>query len=1012
MAETRKTVTVVFSDVAGSTNLGERLDSEAVRYVMGRWFGEAANALERHGGTVEKFIGDAVMAVFGIPTLREDDALRAVRAAGELHERIAVLNEALERELGVVIALRTGVNTGDVVAGDPAQGQTFATGDAVNVAARLQQTAAPGEIVIGEATFALVRDAVRAEPLRPLELKGKAQPVGALRLLEVFAGAPAFTRRLDAPFVGRADELAALVAGLDEAEREGACRLVTITGAPGIGKSRLVREFLSATEGRARAVVGRCLSYGEGITYWPLAEIVRQVGGEDARARLAGLVGGIDGELVGERVAGAVGLVETTGRTEEIFWAIRRLFESLARDRPLVVVLDDVHWAEPTLLDLVEYVLAFARAPVLLVCAARPDLFDVRPSWAAPRPGAALVSLQPLSETESEALVAGLAGGPPARRVLEAAEGNPLFLEQLLAFESEDGREGGRPAAPPTIQALLGARIDRLEESERAVLQRASVEGRLFHLGAVSELLPEQMRSLAGASVLSLVRKELVRPDESLFPGDDGFRFAHILVRDVAYEGMPKAVRADAHERFAGWLEGKAGAPVAEYEEILAYHLEQAAAYGRELRPGDQRTDELARLASERLGAAGRRALERGDVRAAANLLERALGLLRVDDPARLDVVADLYDSYLDAGRFADAKGLLEDASALAASADRARATLSVLWAKLMLQSDPKRRSERALPDAQDAISIFETCKDERGLARAWELVFDVHWERGKLARANEAAKRALVHAERIGDARAQARHRSDIAGAVIFGAVRLDEGIRIIERDLAWARTANVRWLEGVSLIALGTLHAAQSRVDLGRRFVEAGKVLLSELGMGWINAAHAGNWVEVLCETPAEMEREFRAAYETLAEAGEKGVLSTMAADLADAVLAQGRTAEAGHLLDEAEQAGARDDVVTQVIVARVRAKLMARRGDSEAARRLAREAVERAFATEYVQMQADTLWALADVLAVTHDPEEAAEALAQAVRVYEEKGFLLLADRARARLQELQAVGSPSQ
>jgi class 3 adenylate cyclase/tetratricopeptide (TPR) repeat protein len=1012
MAEARKTVTVVFSDVAGSTNLGERLDPEAVRYVMGRWFGEAASALERHGGTVEKFIGDAVMAVFGIPTLREDDALRAVRAASELHERIAGLNVALEHELGVTIALRTGVNTGAVVAGDPAQGQAFATGDAVNVAARLQQAAAPGEIVMGEATFALVRDAVRAQPLRPLELKGKAQPVGALRLLEVFAGAPAFTRRLDAPFVGRADELAALVAGLDEAGREGACRLVTVTGAPGIGKSRLVRELLSATEGQARAVVGRCLSYGEGITYWPLAEIVRQVGGEDPRTVVAELVGGDDGELVGERVAGALGLGETTGRTEEIFWAVRRLFESLADDRPLVVVVDDVHWAEPTFLDLVEYVLAFARAPIFLVCAARPDLFDVRPSWGAPRQGATLVSLQPLSDAESEALVAGLVGPLSAHYVVDAAEGNPLFLEQLLAFESEHGREGGGRAPPPTIQALLAARIDRLEDSERAVLERASVEGRLFHLGAVSELLPEEMRPLTGASVLSLVRKELVRPDESLFPGDAGFRFAHILVRDVAYEGMPKAVRAEAHERFAAWLEGKVGARVAEYEEILAYHLEQAASYGRELRPGDKRTEELARIASERLASAGRRALERGDVGAAANLLERVLGLLRGDDPARIDVVPDLYDSYLDAGRFADAKALLEDASALAGTADRARATVSVLWAKLMLQSDPKRRSERALPDAREAISIFEACEDDRGLARAWELVFDVHWERGELARANEAAKRAHVHAERIGDARAQARHRSDIAGAVIFGAVRLDEGIRIIERDLAWARTANVRWLEGVSLIALGTLHAAQSRVDLGRRLVEAGKVLLSELGMGWINSAHAGNWVEVLCETPAEMEREFRAAYETLAEAGEKGVLSTMAADLADAVLAQGRIEEAVRLLDEAEQAGASEDVVTQVIVARVRAKVLAERGEAEAAERLAREAVERAFATEYVQMRADTLRAFADVLAAAGRSEEAAEVLAQAIGVYEAKGFLLLADRARASLKELQAVGSPSQ
>jgi predicted ATPase len=259
------------------------------------------------------------------------------------------------------------------------------------------------------------------------------------------------------------------------------------------------------------------------------------------------------------------------------------------------------------------------------------------------------------------------------------------------------------------------------------------------------------MRSLAGASVLSLVRKELVRPDESLFPGDDGFRFAHILVRDVAYEGMPKAVRADAHERFAGWLEGKAGAPVAEYEEILAYHLEQAASYGRELRPGNERTEDLAHRAAEGLAVAGRRALMRGDVTAATNLLERALRLLPVRDAARLDVVLDLVESYLDVGRFADAEALLERASSAGEGGDRVRAMLTVLRGRLKLESDPTRSSEKALVDARRAISIFEADDDLRGLSRAWELVSDVHWQRGELRLAREAAERGLVYAERLG---------------------------------------------------------------------------------------------------------------------------------------------------------------------------------------------------------------------------------------------------------------------
>jgi class 3 adenylate cyclase/tetratricopeptide (TPR) repeat protein len=1014
MAEARKTVTVVFSDVAGSTNLGERLDPEAVRYVMGRWFGEAAIALERHGGTVEKFIGDAVMAVFGIPKLREDDALRAVRAAGELHERIAGLNGDLERELGVTIALRTGVNTGEVVAGDPAQGQAFATGDAVNVAARLQQTAAPGEIVLGETTFALVRGAVRAEPLEPLELKGKAEPVGALRLLEVFAGAPAFTRRLSAPFVGRGDELAALVAALDEADREGACRLVTVVGAPGIGKSRLVRELLTVTKGRARAVIGRCLSYGEGITYWPLAEIVRQVGGEDPRSVVAQLVGGEDGELVGERVAGAVGLTETVSRTEEIFWAARRLFESLARERPLVVVVDDIHWAEETLLDLLEYVTAFARAPVLLVCAARPDLFDERPSWPAPRPGSTLVSLEPLTEAESEELLEGLgAAAGVASHVVEAAEGNPLFLEQLLALEAENGREAGRPATPATIQALIGARIDRLEENERTVLERAAVEGRLFHLGAVAELLPDDRRAFAGSSVLSLARKELVRPDESLFPGEDGFRFAHILVRDVAYKGMPKAIRAEAHERFAAWLERKAGVRLTEYEEILAYHLEQAALYGRGIRPGDPRTEALAQAASQRLTATGRRALARGDVRAGANLLERAMNLRPPADTDRLELVVDLFDCYLEAGRLREAEKLLTAAGSDARSdaSDLTWAKLTVLQAQLEIGLVPEGWSERALSAAETAIPILEAADDDLSLSRAWELIANVHWLRGELELVRSSAERGLAHAERAGDIRAQAILRMNIYSSAHFGPASLAECRPLLESELEWAHQTGDRGKVGMVLVALGEAEAAQGRFVEGVRLIEEGRALLNDLGLHLTVAGIAANAADVVTDDPAASELEFRRSYELLSKAGEKSYLSTVAAKLAECVLEQGRVEEAIRLVAEAEEAGASDDVTTQVIVAGVRAKVLAQQGEDEEALRLAREAVADASATEYAMLRADALRKLGTVLATTGNTREAEEVLGDAIAAYERKGYTVLADRARARLAELQA-SSPSQ
>src|SRR6266542_4367569 len=441
--ELRKTVTVVFCDVTGSTTLGERLDPESLRRVMGRYFDEMKAALERHGGTVEKFIGDAVVAVFGIPYVHEDDALRAVRAAAEMNRERDRLNEELERSWGVRIEARTGVNTGAVVAGDVGKGERFATGDTMNVGARLEQAAAPGEILIGEETYRLVRDAVRVEPVEPLTLKGKAEPVPAYRLLDVDLWAAGYTRRLDSPLVGRADELETLNASY--ASLAGAT-LVTVIGAAGLGKSRLTNEFLSRIDD-ARVLRGRCLSYGDGVSFWPVAEIVRAAADiretdtvDDARSKIARLFGDEpDATLAFERVAAAVGLAEGAGSAEETFWGVRKLLEALAADRPLVVVVDDCHWAAPAMLDLVEYVTGWAgAAPILLVCLGRPELSEARPSWPT------TIALEPLSEPESAELLANLApelDEPLHERIREAAEGNPLYLEQLVALLRDDGAE-------------------------------------------------------------------------------------------------------------------------------------------------------------------------------------------------------------------------------------------------------------------------------------------------------------------------------------------------------------------------------------------------------------------------------------------------------------------------------------------------------------------------------------------------------------------------------------------
>jgi class 3 adenylate cyclase len=525
--EQRKTVTVLFCDATGSTALGEQLDPEALRRTMGRYFGEIRWIVERHGGTVEKFIGDAVMAVFGIPVAHEDDALRAVRAAGEIRERIGSLGE----ELGVALSFRTGVNTGEVVAGE---GETLVTGDAVNTAARLEQAAPPGEVLLGPTTLVLVRDAVEVEAVEPLELKGKRERVPAFRLVSVDPTAEAYARHLDAPLVGRVREKARLAGEYELAVAERACHLFTLLGSAGVGKSRLVAEFLAGVGGEADVLRARCLHYGDDITYWPLVEILLAIGVEP------------------ESVLGT--------SPAETQLAFRKLLEARAAERPQIVVLDDIQWAEGVFLDLIEHVADWSRdAPIFLLCMARPELLEDRSSWGGGKLNAATILLEPLSAGDCDVLIDELAGDlvvdpDVRRRILAAADGNPLFIEEMLAMVAEgDGQTD--VVVPPTIHALLQARLDRLAAEERDVIGRGAVEGQVFHRGAVQELAEEPSRESVPTHLLTLVRKDLIRPHQPTFAGDDAYRFRHLLIRDAAYEALPKETRAELHERFAAWLE-------------------------------------------------------------------------------------------------------------------------------------------------------------------------------------------------------------------------------------------------------------------------------------------------------------------------------------------------------------------------------------------------------------------------------------------------------------------------
>jgi class 3 adenylate cyclase len=1016
MAESRKTVTVVFADVTGSTALGEQTDPETMRRIMERYFEEMRTVLERHGGTVEKFIGDAVMAVFGIPAVHEDDALRAVRAAAEMRERLASLNEEFAKERGIEITVRTGVNTGEVVAGDAARGQSFATGDAVNVAARLEQVAEPGEILLGELTSDLVRGAVRAESIEPLELKGKGGQVPAWRLVEVLPDVPAFTRRLDAPFVGRAAELTLLWSAHERARDTRSCALVTITGAPGIGKSRLVRELVRSAADEARVLVGRCLPYGEGITYWPVAEIVHQLAGPQPRAGLERLLADEpDGELAVERVLAAIGATDEAARTEEIFWAVRVLLERLAREQPLVIVLDDIHWAEPALLDMIEYIAGFARGPVLVACTARPDLFETRPHWVRTE----TIELDALADSEAADLIDELLGEselPPAvhRQITERAEGNPLFVEQMVALAGDNGSE--ELAVPATIQALLAARLDRLPSEERAVLVRGAVEGRLFHRGAVSALLPEEDREDVTGHLLTLARKEFVRPDAALFAGDDAFRFVHILVRDAAYEAAPKELRAELHERFASWVETRADYQLPELEEIVGYHLEQSFRHRQALGLLDDTAQDLAAFAGERLATAGKRAVHRGDHRAGANLLERAFDLLPHGDHRRLELVPTLGYSLVEAGRLEDARRLHIDAVAEARTVGFETLALrsEIELNELKQQSDPTWSAVEALALVEKAIPELEAAGDDRGLTRAFELVYEVEWTRGRLEAARVAAERALAFAERLGDIDLIAREMEAVGASRWFGYTSIREERPHLEEWSAWARRVGHRALDANFALAAGWAAMELDSFEEGRRLCERGIAQLDELGLTVHAAGQRSHlrWGEIATD-PDGVEERMRQAYTTLKGVGATSFLSTTAASLAFVLARRGELAEAERLTHESEETGSADDVSTQVGWRIARAMVFARKGKVADAETLARDALTLALETEYADMTAIAHLAVADVLVISGRLEDASSAVDAALAIFDQKEMIASADAVRADFAELQSgVGSPSQ
>jgi class 3 adenylate cyclase/tetratricopeptide (TPR) repeat protein len=1026
--EVRKTVTIVFSDLKGSTAMGEKLDSEAVREVMSRYFDEMRAALERHGGTIEKYIGDAIMAVFGLPRVREDDALRAIRAANEMREHLAALNDELDQRWGVTIGNRTGVNTGEVVAGDPATGQRLVTGDTVNTAARLEQAAPTNEVLLGETTYRLVRHAVEVEEVEPLELKGKAERVPAYRLVSV-EEAESIERRHEGLFVGRDREIGMLVDQLREAVAEPSCRLVTLVAQAGVGKSRLIEEFAGRVGADARILRGRCLPYGRGITFWPLVEIVRDAAAvreDDAPAqaleKLAALAGPGADDVVA-RVASAVGLAEASFGLDEVFWGTRKLLEAEAARQPLVVVLEDIHWAEAAFLDLIVHVATTASdSALLLLATTRPDLFEHRVEWS--EQGGEMLELKPLSAEDSALVVEHLLGDAAvpdevSKRIVAAAEGNPLFVEQLLSMLIDDGlltREDGRWAAvgdlsdlaiPGTIQALLAARLDLLSLPERAVIEPASVAGLYFARSAVEELVPDPVRPEVEGHLTALSEKQLVRPEATETELDH--RFHHILVRDAAYQGILKRARATLHERFVEWAErvNRESGREIEYEEILGYHLEQAHLYLSELGPLDDHGVELGVRGGVMLGSAGGRAFGRGDMPAAANLLRRAVALYPEEDRRRLALLPDLGEAMMEIGEYAWAQIFLDEAVQSAVSLGdtrlEANAVMTRLRARHHVVEDLDAWSREMLHEAERLVPLLEQGEAHAELAKVWRLVGFVHGSVCRWAEQVDALRKALEHAAAVDDGRLQARLTAEFGMGLCYGPTPVPTAIAELERALA--DDLGDRQSEALLLCSLARLKALNGEFQQARSLIVDAARLRDELGTNVVDpitSLHSSQ-VELLAGDLAAAEDDLRRDYAKLKTVGERWVLPLVAVLLADVITRFDRYEEAEGLVREARAAADENDVETQALLRSVDAKIRASRGELDEAVRLAREAVDLVRQTDEPMTQAAALVDLAQVARMAGNTDEGRSARAEALALYELKGATAAAARLVAHLEK---------
>jgi tetratricopeptide (TPR) repeat protein len=803
-----------------------------------------------------------------------------------------------------------------------------------------------------------------------------------------------------------------------------------VSGMPGVGKSRLVHEFVAAIADRSTVLRGRCLPYGEGITFWPVVNLVHEAAGitegdspEESRAKIEVLLPeGEDRSVIGDRVAAAVGLGEAAWSLQETFWAIRKLIESVASDRPLVVVFDDIHWGEPTFLDLVEYLEGWSRSSsILLLCIARPELLEKRSGWSSAAIEPATITLGPLTREESDRLIQNLLV-PSAvsdsfrQRIAETAEGNPLFVEEMLGMLIDEDRlrreegnwvmvdEDAPVPTPASIQSLLASRIEQLPEAERSILQRASVVGNVFWWGAVADLSEAHDVAQVGSHLQDLVRKGMIRPAESAVAGEDAFRFRHILIRDAAYRSLPRARRSVLHERFADWLERIVGQRIEEYDEIIGYHLEQAYRLRMELPTTAHRSSALAERAAAHLAEGGYHAIARGDARAAIRLLERASALLPSDHADRRELLGSLGSALREVGQFSRAASVLDEAITLARlrADEQGEASMLIEHAMVQREIDPEA-DRRARDQAEVAIRLFEKLGDDRGLSAAWRLwsgldVALCRWE--PFRHANE---RALFHARRAGDGMEEARALRSIATALIHDPTPIPEAIvrcEAIHRDLASNRP-----LQASVLVYLGFLFGMQGRIKKARDCLARARDILEDYGLVALGMLlkYSGTVELHFAGDSGAAEREARSGRALLERTGEKGDLSAVMGILSEVAYDQGRLEEAEELANTSQELGGTDDIATIVGALSVRAKVQARRGKPDAGEAHAHEALRLIEQTDMLWLRGLTWMDVAEFQIIAGHSAEARESARNALLLFEQKRASGLSGRARAFLSE---------